>query len=147
MSRNVPQGLSRRQTCGRRKERSPRFPAGPSSAAPLAQLRRTVAKAGKKFVEVVYPITSANLRDAPPATLAAWVQDHWCIENSLHWIRDVTYDEDHSQVRSGNAPHVMATLRTTAVSMLRLAGWDNIATALRHPARHTDQAIACALTC
>ena len=95
---------------------------------------------------MVYLITSANHRDAPPAVLAAWVQGHWAIENSLHWVRDVTFDEDRSQVRTGNAPQIMASLRNTAISILRLAGWDSIAAALRHHARHTNHAITCALT-
>ncbi len=78
-------------------------------AAQVAQVRRTVTRAGKKTVEVVYLITSAHYRAAPPATLAAWVQGHWGIENQLHWVRDVTFDEDRSQVRTGNAPRVMAS--------------------------------------
>lgn len=49
-------------------------------AAQVAQLRRTVTKAGRKTVEVVYLITSADHRAAPPATLAAWVQGHWGVE-------------------------------------------------------------------
>ena len=116
-------------------------------AAQVAQVRRTVTRGGKKSVEVVYLITSADHHAAPPATLAAWVQGHWGIENRLHWVRDVTYDEDRSQVRTGNAPQVMATLRNTAISLLRIAGWTNIATALRHHAAHPDQAITCLLTC
>ena len=71
-------------------------------AAQVAQLRRTVTRNGKKTVEVVYLITSD--RDADPATLAAWVRGHWEIENRLHWVRDVTYQEDKSLVRTGNAP-------------------------------------------
>lgn len=121
----------------------PEFP----GAAQVAQLRRTVTKSGKKTTEVVYLITSANHRDAPPATLAAWVQGHWSIENALHWVRDVTYDEDRSQVRTGHAPHVMATLRNTAITILRLTGWTNIAAATRHHSRSPDRAITCALTC
>jgi len=78
-------------------------------AAQVAQLRRTVTKKGKKTVEVAYLITSD--RDADPATLAAWVRSHWEIENRLHWVRDVTYLEDKSLVRTGNAPRVMASLR------------------------------------
>ncbi|WP_235734677.1 ISAs1 family transposase [Nocardioides alcanivorans] len=65
--------------------------------AQVAQLRRTVTKAAKKTIEVVYLLTSATHHDAPPATLAAWVQGHWGIENTLHWVRDVTYDEDRSR--------------------------------------------------
>ena len=116
-------------------------------AAQVAQVRRTVTTNGKKSVEVVYLVTSADHQSAPPATLAAWVQGHWGIENRLHWVRDVSYDEDRSQVRTGQAPRVMATLRNTVVSLLRLAGWDNIAQALRHHARDPERALTCLLTC
>jgi predicted transposase YbfD/YdcC len=81
---------------------------GFEGAAQVAQLRRTVTKKGKKTVEVVYLITSD--RQAGPETLAAWVRGHWEIENKLHWVRDVTYQEDKSLVRTGNAPRVMAAL-------------------------------------
>ena len=81
---------------------------GFDGAARVAQLRRTVTRSGKKTVEVVYLITSD--RHADPATLAAWVRGHQEIENRLHWLRGVTYQEDKSLVRTGNAPRVMATL-------------------------------------
>lgn len=115
-------------------------------AAQVAQLRRTVARAGKTTVEVVYLITSADHVAAPPATLAAWVQGHWGIENRLHWVRDKTLGEDESQVRTGQAPRVMATCRNVAVSLLRIAGWNNIAAALRHHAARPAHATALALT-
>ena len=60
----------------------------------------------------MYLITSD--RDADPATLAAWVRGHWEIENKLSTgtvLRDVTYQEGKSLVRTGNAPRVMASLR------------------------------------
>jgi len=69
-----------------------------AGAAQVAQLRRTITRNGKKTVEVVYLITSG--RDANPANLAAWARSHWEIENCLHWIRDVTYQEDKSLVRT-----------------------------------------------
>ena len=108
-------------------------------AAQVAQLRRTVTKKGKKTVEVVYLITSD--RDADPATLAAWVRSHWEIENRLHWVRDVTYQEDKSLVRTGNAPRVMASLRSLAISLLRLDGHANIAAANRHHARDPQRTL------
>jgi predicted transposase YbfD/YdcC len=111
-------------------------------AAQVAQLRRTVTRQGKKTVEVVYLITSADVRTAPPATLAVWVQGHWGIENRLHWVRDVTFDEDRSQVRAGAAPQVMATLRNLVISLLRLAGWTNIARGLRHHAADNQRPLA-----
>jgi predicted transposase YbfD/YdcC len=110
-----------------------------AGAAQVAQVRRTVTKKGKKTVEVVYLITSDRLAD--PAVLAAWVRGHWEIENKLHWVRDVTYQEDKSLVRTGNAPRVMATLRSLAISLLRLDGHDNIAAANRHHARDPQRTL------
>jgi predicted transposase YbfD/YdcC len=108
-------------------------------AAQVAQLRRTVTRNGKKTVEVVYLITSD--RDADPATLAAQVRSHWEIENRLHWVRDVTYLEDKSLIRTGNAPRVMASLRSLAISLLRLDGHPNIAAANRHHARDPQRTL------
>jgi predicted transposase YbfD/YdcC len=112
---------------------------GFDGAAQVAQLRRTVVKKGKKTVEVVYLITSD--RSASPETLAAWVRRHWHIENKLHWVRDVTYQEDKSLVRTGNAPRVMASLRSLAISILRLDGHTNIAAANRHHARDPQRTL------
>jgi predicted transposase YbfD/YdcC len=112
---------------------------GFAGAAQVAQVRRTVTKKGKKTVEVVYLITSDP--DAGPATLAAWIRGHWHIENKLHWVRDVTYQEDKSLVRTGNAPRVMATLRGLAISLLRLDGHANIAAANRHHARDPQRTL------
>ncbi|MEU1276340.1 hypothetical protein [Streptomyces sp. NPDC005799] len=65
-----------------------------TAATQVAQLRRTVTRKGRRTVEIVYLITSADARTAPPTLLATWVQSHWEIENRLHWVRDVTFDED-----------------------------------------------------
>ena len=106
--------------------------------AQVAQLRRTVTRKGKKTVEVVYLTTSS---DADPAILAAWVQGHWKLENKLHWVRDVTYQEDKSLVRTGNTPRVMATLRNLAISLLRLDGHTSIAAANRRHARDPQRTL------
>jgi predicted transposase YbfD/YdcC len=129
---------------GRRARRTIKIALAPAwiefdGAAQVAQLRRTVTKKGKKTVEVVYLITSD--RDAGPATLAAWARGHWHIENKLHWVRDVTYQEDKSLVRTGNAPRVMATLRSLAISILHLDGHANIAAANRHHAREPERTL------
>ena len=44
---------------------------------------------------------------------------HSRIEMRLHYVRDMTYDEDRSQVRTGNGPRTMATLRNLAIGLLR----------------------------
>lgn len=82
----------------------------------------------------VYAITNLTARQAGPADLAGYIRGHWSIE-ALHHIRDVTYAEDASQVRTGNAPRTMASLRNLAIGILRHAGRTNIAQALRHNAR------------
>jgi hypothetical protein len=69
------------------------------------------------------------------------------IENRLHWVRDVDYDEDRSQVRTGCGPQVMATLRNTAIGLLRLAGRRSIAAALRHHIRDFNRPVELLLTC
>jgi predicted transposase YbfD/YdcC len=147
----IPAHSATQTTHGRRTTRTIKVIDAPAwigfiGAAQVAQVRRTTTKAGKKTVEVVYLITSADHQAAPPATLAAWVQGHWSIENQLHWVRDVTYDEDRSQVRTGNAPQVMASLRNTAISLLRLTGWTNIAAGLRHHARDPNHTLKLILT-
>jgi hypothetical protein len=63
---------------------------------------------------------------------------HWTVENRLHWVRDVTYDEDRSQIRKKNGPRTMASLRNMAISVLRLSGVRYIAKALRWCARHLE---------
>jgi predicted transposase YbfD/YdcC len=150
--KDVPACTSTRSGHGRRTTRTIKVAQAPAwtgfvGAAQVAQLRRTVTKNSKKSVEVAYLITSATAHDAPPDVLASWVQGHWGIENRLHWVRDVTFDEDRSQVRTGNAPQVMATLRSTAITLLRLTGWTNIAAGLRHHSYDTDRPITCLLTC
>ena len=58
-----------------------------------------------------------------------------------HWVRDVTFAEDLSQIRAGNGPAVMATLRNVAISLHRLAGATNIAQACRRLGRHPNRVI------
>lgn len=61
--------------------------------------------------------------------LGAWIQRHWAIENGLHWRRAVTWLEDKSQVRMGYSPHVMASLRNIAITLLTNLGYTNLAKA------------------
>jgi predicted transposase YbfD/YdcC len=99
-------------------------------------------KTGKKRVEVVYGVTSLGPERATPERLLTLVRGQWQIENKSHWVRDVTFDEDRSQVRCGNIPHVMAALRNTAIGLLRYAGYANIAAAGRRLAAQPVQALA-----
>ncbi|MFF0142395.1 ISAs1 family transposase [Streptomyces sp. NPDC005227] len=103
-------------------------------ALQIVRRRRTV-RTGKVSIERVYAITSLTAHQANAADLAKRVRGHWAIENREHHVRDVTFGEDASRVRTGSAPRAMASLRNLAIGALRLAGWDNIAEGLRHHGR------------
>lgn len=99
-------------------------------------------KSGQRRQQVVYGITSLSSDDANPERLLNLVRRHWHIENRLHWVRDVTYDEDRSQVRVGKIPQVMAAIRNVAVTLLRANGETNLAAAGRRFAAQPEAALA-----
>ena len=80
---------------------------------------------------VQYGITSLTPEHASAADLLKLRRGHWTIENKLHWIRDTVFQEDASCVRTGRLPQVMAALRNTAISVLRLTGHTKITDALQ----------------
>jgi predicted transposase YbfD/YdcC len=89
----------------------------------------------------VYAITSLGFAQASPACLADLLRGHWAIE-ALHHLRDVTFCEDASQVRTGAGPHVMACLRNLVIGVLCRAGPVNVAAALRRHARDPRRPLA-----
>jgi len=91
-------------------------------------------------------ICSVPAEAAPARLLTAWIRVHWSIENRLRCVRDGTFDEDRSQVRVGNAPQVMATLRNTNISLHRRAGHTNIARACRRQPRTRSVPSSCSST-
>ena len=125
------------------------FPHAAQAIQVVRKTRRINPKPGSKArwrTETVYAIVTLPAEHASPAELATWIRQHWFIENKLHWVRDVTLGEDLHQARTRNGPQVLAILRNLVLSLLRLAGHHNIARALRHHARHPDQAITL-ITC
>ena len=102
---------------------------------------RVAVATGERSREVVYAICSVAFEHAHPRVIAAWLREHWSIENAVHWVRDITFDEDRSTVRTGTAPQVMASLRNTALNLHRLAGSDNIAEACRVTAFSADRGL------
>ena len=115
----------------------------PHAAQAIRLTRRIRPLTGQKKwrTVTVYAITSLTATQATPAQLAAWIRGHWQIE-VLHHIRDVTYGEDASQIRTGNGPQVMATLRNLAIGILKIAGHTSIAAACRHHARDATRTLA-----
>ena len=87
-------------------------------------------------------MTSLTQKRADASGLLSLVRGHWAIENGSHWVRDVTFDEDRSQVRVGNIPQVMASFRNLVMGLLRQAGETNIAAACRRMAAQPWNALA-----
>jgi hypothetical protein len=86
-------------------------------------------------------ITSLTADQAGPAQLAAFVRNEWGIE-VVHNIRDVTYREDASRVRTGHRPRIMATLRNLAISLIRLSNWSSMPAAHEHYRDNKHDALA-----
>lgn len=99
----------------------------------VLRVERVVTELGSTVVtrEVRDFVTSLEA-GCTPTTLLELVRGHWLIENASHHVRDVTFGEDASTVRSGAAPRVLAALRNTVLGLLRQHRWRNIAAALRH---------------
>ena len=89
-------------------------------------------KSGDVRDDCAFGLTSLTKDRATPEKLMNIARGHWEIENRNHLVRDTTYHEDLSQVRTENGPHMMATLRGLAMSIMRLTGVKNIAKAARN---------------
>ena len=104
-------------------------------AVQIAQLTRTrnVTKKGKtrRVKQVVYLVCSLPCHRASPAQMAAWINQHWHIENRVHYVKDVTLGEDAHACHTGNTHHILASLRNFMLNLLRLAGYHNITEGIR----------------
>jgi predicted transposase YbfD/YdcC len=113
----------------------------PHATQAIRITRRVRPLAGHRWRTVtVYAVTNLTAAQASPARLADYVRGHWGIE-ALHHIRDTTYAEDASQVRTGTAPQAMTSLRNLAIGILYAHGARNIAAALRRNARDTTRVL------
>jgi predicted transposase YbfD/YdcC len=116
-----------------------RFPHARQVALIERYVTRTIrVRKGKRWVRqqvksaiAVFIITSLDAREAAPVHIAGYVRGHWTIENKVHWVRDVTFREDSSRVRTGPRPRIMATLRNLAIGLIRQAGYTKIAATIR----------------
>ena len=102
----------------------------------IIMVRSTREIKDKITTEDRYYISSLTL---PPDRVLKAIRDHWAIENTLHWVLDMSFNEDYSRIRKENAPHVMAIFRHVASNLLqaakkerqsikglrKLGGWDD----------------------
>jgi predicted transposase YbfD/YdcC len=108
----------------------------------VAELTRTRTKKGKTTVEVVYLMSILPSGRPAPQRLLELSRGHWSIENSLHYVRDVTFAEDRSRIRTGHAPQILAACRNLAITLIHRSGSSHIAASRRffsyHPRRAFD---------
>jgi len=109
----------------------------------VARIERTTTKLDGTPMrhEVVHAVTSQSADKADAKQLLQQNRGHWCIENQVHYVRDVTLGEDLSRTRKGKSPQMMATLRNLLISLLRFVGATNIAQAIRSCSNKPVQAL------
>jgi predicted transposase YbfD/YdcC len=96
----------------------------------FVRVHRDVCHDGKQSEEVAFYISS--LPDTTPAAVfATGIRGHWSIENSLHYVKDVTLKEDASRIRTKYGPENMSILRNITLNILRRFHFTNIAQAIR----------------
>jgi predicted transposase YbfD/YdcC len=110
--------------------------------AQVFRLERTWEEKGRAKCEVRYGITSLPSMIAGPDRLLALKRGHWQIENCVHYVKDVTLEEDRSPIHLGNGPSVLAILRDLALNILHQAGFRAIASRLRYNSSHPEAALA-----
>jgi len=94
--------------------------------------QRRHLRSGVVSCEVTYGLTSLSRRRAGPQHLETFWRGHWTIENRTHYVRDATMDEDGCQLHAGHSAQALAAFRNGILTVLRSAGWENIAAAFRH---------------
>ena len=90
------------------------------------EIERMREKGTKVTKEVVHGITSIAPSVASAENLLFYVRRHWAIENELHHVRDVAFDEDRCRVRNHRKAQILAAMRNTAIALLRRVGFTNI---------------------
>lgn len=97
-----------------------------SGVRQLIEIERIREKGAKATREIVYAVTSLSPNAASAEKLLFYIRRHWAIENELHNVRDVAFDEDRCRVRIHRKAQILAAIRNTAVALLRHAGFANI---------------------
>ena len=110
----------------------------------VGRIDRVVGHISKDTIttETVYAVTSLRPNQASAAALLGLNRGHGSIENTCHYVRDVTLNEDASRVRKGSGPQVMATLRNTAIRLLHRLGCHKIAATIRDLAADIGRVLA-----
>ena len=98
-------------------------------------------RSGRQRTEIAYGLSSLSAAQATAARLLELNRGHWEIENRVHYVRDVSFDEDRCRIRTGSAARVMATIRNLIIRIFRLMGFQYISEGVRHFAMRLELAL------
>ena len=98
-------------------------------------------RSGQRRTETAYGLSSLSAEQATAARLLELNRGHWEIENRVHYVRDVSFDEDRCPIRTGSAARMMTTIRNLLISILRLPGLQYIPEGVRHFAMRLELAL------
>ncbi|HEY1350113.1 MAG TPA: ISAs1 family transposase [Ktedonobacteraceae bacterium] len=107
----------------------------------VCKIRRIVKSRGKESIQIAYGITNLPREKADAEHILELNRKHWYIENRLHYRRDVTLKEDASQVRTKNAPQVIAALNSGVLAVMDYLGVKNVASQMRHFCAKPEEAL------
>lgn len=85
---------------------------------------------GQVSEETAYFISSLSPK-TPAPVFNEGIRSHWAIENSLHYVKDVTFKEDASKIRTKNAPQNISLLKNIVINIFRKNNYSNMAQAIR----------------
>jgi predicted transposase YbfD/YdcC len=94
----------------------------------IIKVKRMVRDKGKTREEDAYYISS---RKVTAQAFCSGIRNHWSIENGLHWVKDMTFKEDASRIRTANAPQNTSIFRNIAINLFRTNDYKNMAQAQR----------------
>lgn len=94
----------------------------------LIKVKRTIKSRGSTREEAAYYISSLSVN---AQVLCSVIRNHWSIENGLHRVKDVTFREDASRIRTANAPQNASVFRSIAINLFRANDYKNMAQAQR----------------
>jgi predicted transposase YbfD/YdcC len=83
------------------------------------------------MIETAFFVSSLDSKTTSAKIFADGIRNHWSIENSLHYVKDVTFDEDKSKITSGNSAESMSVIRNIAINILRQNNHKNLKKAIR----------------
>lgn len=112
-----------------------------AGTAQIFLIRKSVKEKREEVIKVSYGITNLPRANADAKALLSLKRKHWCIENRLHYRRDVTMMEDASQIRTKGVPEVFAALNGGLLALMDHMNVKNVAKQMRHFCAHPDEAL------